>query len=281
MSYQHKPFDTQMLSAEQLWLLTSPHRFYFSPTFYNLENFDPHKPTLMVGNHTIYGVIDVPLLIAQLYKETGVLVRSLADHAHYKVPVWRSMLDQIGSVEGTRENCARLMENGEHVLVFPGGAREVSKRKGEQYQLTWKQRTGFCRMAIEHGYNILPFASVGPDDMYDILLDAEDIKRSPLGGLLNKAGLLKKDSILRGGDLIMPITRGIGLSVIPRPEPFYFSLGKEIDVSSYAGKENDQEALLKLREKVSFSIQDLIGDLMVKREHDHRPGLLRKIINKL
>ena len=42
-------------------------------------------------------------------------------------------------------------------------------------------------MAIQHGYNILPFAVVGPDDMYDIVLDAEDILQSPVGKLLKKA----------------------------------------------------------------------------------------------
>jgi hypothetical protein len=38
------------------------------------------------------------------------------------------------------------------VLVFPGGGREVTKRKGEAHKVIWKERTGFARMAIEHGY---------------------------------------------------------------------------------------------------------------------------------
>lgn len=144
MAYQHKPFETDLLSAEQLWRLTAPLRLYFSPRFYGLEKIDPAKPTLLVGNHTIYGVLDVPLLIAQIYRDKGLLIRTLADHAHYDIPGWRSMLDRVGGVEGTRENCSALMERRDHVMVFPGGAREVSKRKGEQYQLTWKRRTGFA-----------------------------------------------------------------------------------------------------------------------------------------
>jgi hypothetical protein len=35
------------------------------------------------------------------------------------------------------------------VLVYPGGGREVAKRKGEKYQLLWKERVGFARLAIE------------------------------------------------------------------------------------------------------------------------------------
>lgn len=281
MSYQHRPFSTSLVNSDQLWSLTKPLRFYFSPRFFGIDKIDQNKPTLLVGNHTIYGVLDVPLLIAQVYREKGVLIRTLADHAHYDIPGWRTMLDRVGGVEGTRENCSELMQRGEHVMVFPGGAREVSKRKGEQYQLTWKRRTGFCSMAIQHGYNIVPFAAVGPDDMFDIVLDADDIKNSLLGSLLKRTGLLDKNSVLRGGDIIMPLSRGLGLSMIPRPERFYFSIGDEIDVAQYHGRENDQDALFELRDQVAFSIQNLIAEMLTVRDQDHGTGMLRKFLNNL
>lgn len=278
MSYQHRPFDTELMTADQLWRFTAPLRFYFSPKFFGLDKIDPAKPTLLVGNHTIFGVMDVPLLIAEVFRTKGIRIRTLADHAHYDIPGWRAMLDRVGGVEGTRENCAELMQRGEHVMVFPGGAREVSKRKGEQYQLTWKRRTGFCSMAIAHGYNILPFATVGPDDMYDIVLDADDIIRSPVGKLMKKAGLLGKNGVLRGGDIIMPVARGLGPTSLPRPERFYFAIGDEIDVSPYAGRENDEDALFELRDQVAFSIQDLIGEMMTLREQDKDKSWVRKLL---
>lgn len=281
MSYQHRPFDTDLMTAEQMWRFTAPLRFYFSPRFFGLDKIDPTRPTLLVGNHTIFGVLDVPLLIAQVYREQGVLIRTLADHVHYDFPGWRNMLDRIGGVEGTRENCTELMQRGEHVMVFPGGAREVSKRKGEQYQLTWKRRTGFCAMAIANGYNILPFAAVGPDDAYDILLDADDIVQSPVGKLMKKAGLLNPKSFLRGGDILMPIPRGLGLTALPRPERFYFAIGDEIDVSAYHGRENDEDALFDLRDQVAFSIQDLIGEMLTLREHDKDKSWVRKLLTSL
>ena len=37
------------------------------------------------------------------------------------------------------------MERGEAILVFPGGGREVMKRKDEDYVLIWKERLGFVR----------------------------------------------------------------------------------------------------------------------------------------
>ncbi len=281
MGYQHQPFTTALISQTRMWRLTAPLRAYFRPRFYGLENFDPAKPTLMVGNHTLFGILDVPLLLARIYRDTGVLVRALADHQHYYVPLWRTLLDRTGAVEGTRENCSELMRRGEHVLVFPGGAREVAKRKGEQYQLTWKRRTGFCAMAIQHHYNILPFASVGPDDMYDILLDAEDILHSPVGKLLRRAGLLEKHGLLRGGDMLMPVPRGLGASIIPRPETFYFALGEPVTVAPFSGRHDDQDALFELRDQVAYAIQDLIGELLLLRETDVDKSWLRRLANQL
>jgi len=50
------------------------------------------------------------------------------------------------------------------VLVFPGGAPEVNKRRGEKYQLMWKERIGFARLAIQYSYPIVPFAAVGAEE---------------------------------------------------------------------------------------------------------------------
>jgi hypothetical protein len=36
-------------------------------------------------------------------------------------------------VRGTRDNVRALMHDQQTILVFPGGAREVNKRRGQQY----------------------------------------------------------------------------------------------------------------------------------------------------
>jgi hypothetical protein len=52
------------------------------------------------------------------------------------------------------------------VLLFPGGAREVCKRKGEEYKLLWKPTVDFVRMASFHNAIIVPFALLGADEAY-------------------------------------------------------------------------------------------------------------------
>jgi 1-acyl-sn-glycerol-3-phosphate acyltransferase len=65
---------------------------------------------LLAGKHTIYGVLDIPMLALEVYEETGRVVRGLGDHNHFAVPVWRDLLTRLGAVRGTRENCGRLFE---------------------------------------------------------------------------------------------------------------------------------------------------------------------------
>lgn len=278
--YEHQPFSFKPMSKVQFRRLTAPLRFYFDPVFEGLEKLDPTKPVLLVGNHTIYGVVDVPLLISEIYTQRNIVVRALADHAHYQIPVWRRMLDMTGGVEGTRENCAKLMERGEHVLVFPGGAREVAKRKDEKYKLVWKKRFGFVHMAVKYGYTIVPFAAVGPDDMVDVVWDANDIMKSPVGKLIAKTGAFKREGPLRGGDIIMPVSRGLGFTGIPRPEKFYFAIGDAIETAPYVGHEDDKDILEKIRNETADAIEQLISEQLIKRAQDKNTGLIRKILNK-
>ena len=48
-----------------------------------------------------------------------------------------------------------------------GQGRSTNTR--EKYQLIWKERLGFAKLAIEYGYPIIPFAAVGAGDAYDIV----------------------------------------------------------------------------------------------------------------
>ncbi len=260
------------VSAETLWRLAAPLRAYHRPVFFGLENIDPRRPSLLVGNHTIFGILDIPHLGTAIYRERGVLVRSLGDRVHFQIPGWGDLLKRVGAVVGTRENCARLMDAGAHVLVFPGGGREVAKRRGEAYKLIWKERTGFARMAIQHGYPITPFASVGPEECFDIVVDANDVLQSPLGKFLERTGITQK--FLRGGEAIFPMARGLGFTMIPRPERFYFWVGEPIDTGRFAGGHEDPEVLFTLREEVRQAVETGIEKLKATRAQDPERTLL-------
>jgi 1-acyl-sn-glycerol-3-phosphate acyltransferase len=237
--------------------LLEPWRRLTSPRFVGLERIPRReRPLLFVGNHTILGVLDAPLFIAEVRRRAGLALRALGDHVHFRIPLWRELLSRMGVVDGTRESCRRLMRAGEALLVFPGGAREVAKRRGEKYRLIWKQRLGFARMALEQGCTIVPFAAVGAEDALDIVLDADDLMASPLGPILRKLRVRP--------DVVMPIVKGVGPTPLPRPERLYFHIGEPIAVARGGG---DEEARA-LRDRVKRAVEAGIDALLALRAND-------------
>ncbi len=241
------------------------------PVFQGLERIPEQGPWLFVGNHTIYGVLDSPLLWLELYREKDLFLRFLGDHVHFELPLWRDLLTRYGVVRGTRENCARLLKAGEPVAVFPGGGREVAKRRGEKYKLIWKQRLGFARMAIQYGCQVVPFAAVGAEEALDILVDADQILASPLGPALRHLGVR--------ADVLLPIVRGLGPTPLPRPERLYFQFGAAIDARAWAGRHEQTEACEQLRDTVRTAVQAGIESLFELRAQDPRRSLAARLVD--
>lgn len=266
----HHPTRAEIEAAKTV---LAPWEWLAAPRFDAIENVPTDRPFVLAGNHTLMGILDAPLLVFGLHQRRGILVRALGDHLHFRVPVWRDMLARFGVVDGTVENVHALMRARESVLVFPGGSREVFKNKGEQYTLIWGNRSGFARLAIEHGYPIVPFAAVGADDMWDILLDSHELLDSPIGSLIRR--------VSPRADTVPPIIRGLGPTLLPRPERFYFRFGKAVETAELAGRHGDEATCFAVREQVRRAIEDDLAALLVDREHDPDRALLPRLINRL
>ena len=276
--------DFEPVPMDELLRIATPLRRLLSPVAIGIEHVPREGAVLLTGNHTVYGVLDIPLLGLELYEKTGRLVRGLGDHVHFDLPLWRDLVHRFGGVRGTRENCAQLFERGEAVLLFPGGGREVMKHKNEKYKLIWKERIGFARLAIQYGVPIVPFASVGVEDMFEIVADAEDILRSPVGDVLRALGVTKQ-AWFRQGEVLPPLTRGAGPAGLPRLERQYFLFGPPIDTKRFRGRHEDRDACLALRREVQTAVETQIGDLREVQAADPErypiQRLLRRIASRL
>lgn len=253
-------------SIEQLVALLEPLSRIIQPKLYGAENV-PSNGSLLVGNHTIYGFLDLPFMMAEIFKRRRLAIRGLGEHAHYAVPVWRDLLAVGGMVRGTRDNVRALMRARETILVFPGGSREVNKGRGEQYQLLWRERIGFARLAIERDYPIVPFAAVGADDMLDVVID----RRTPVYGQL--ARLYEK---LMGFPM-PPVVRGVGLTPVPRPERLYFWFGEPIAPAGFRAGRDDTAAARALRDEVRQAILGGIQFLRDERDRDPNRSLVKRL----
>ena len=83
-----------------------------------------------------------------------------------------------GEPAGAKTLIAAL-KRGAKALVFPGGAREVFKRKGEAYTLRWpSDSSALVRIAAKFNATIIPFAGVGGDEFFGneaYALDTDDL----------------------------------------------------------------------------------------------------------
>jgi 1-acyl-sn-glycerol-3-phosphate acyltransferase len=253
---------------DRLVALLEPLARITQPKVYGLERV-PADGSLLVGNHTIYGFLDLPFMMAEVWKRRRLTIRGLGEHAHYAVPLWRDMLATVGMVRGTRDNVRALMRERQTVLVFPGGAREVNKRRGEQYQLMWKERLGFARLAIEHGYPIVPFAAVGAEEMLDVLVDHGTPGYGQLLRLYENVTRLPAP----------PFVRGVGVTPVPRPERLYFWFGEPIDTTRFAGRHDDDAAARALRDEVKSAVEGGIAFLRDERARDPHRRLVRRLLS--
>ncbi|MEI2702219.1 MAG: 1-acyl-sn-glycerol-3-phosphate acyltransferase [Baekduia sp.] len=248
---------------DRLATVVAPLSRVVSPRLFGVERI-PDRGAMLVGNHTLYGLIDVPFMMAELWKQRGIAARGIGEHAHYAFPVWRDLLTLSGMVRGTRENVRELMRQGEHILVFPGGSGEVFKDRDQRYQLIWKERVGFARLAIESGYPIVPFAAVGIEDALHVVAD----RTTP--GLAQVSALMERLVGLH----LPPIPVGIGPTPLPRPERLYFWFGDPIDTTRFDG---DVGAAHVLRDEVRTEVESGIRVLRIERERDDGHRLAARI----
>ncbi|MFN8159813.1 MAG: lysophospholipid acyltransferase family protein [Solirubrobacterales bacterium] len=252
--------------------LLSPWRALTDPRIDGFENLPATGGYLLVGNHTTLGVLDVPFLVLGIFERTGVMVRSLGEHQHFRVPLWRDLLTAFGAVDGSRENARRMMRNGEPILVFPGGGREVARRRGDYYPLVWRERIGFARLALEAGYPIAPFSMIGVDDMWDVVADADDPLLAPARALARRVGV--------NPEMLFPLVRGIGPTPIPRPQRIYGRISAPIEASEYGSDWSDEEGAKRLRDAVREEVARGIEELLAERAEDPARHLGPRLIGE-
>jgi len=198
------------------------------PYVRGLANLPADGRFLLVGNHTLFSMAEVVLIPYFVRIAIGTRVRPLADRQFARMTgTQAALVAAYGAVIGTPAAARRLMDEGESVLVFPGGAREISKYRGEEYTLNWENRDGFARIAIEKEYPIVTVALVGGDDVYTSMVRRD----STLGRFGRWAG----QRLTGRSDITMSPVRGVGLTLIPKPQRMYLAFGQPIDTRRSPG----------------------------------------------
>jgi 1-acyl-sn-glycerol-3-phosphate acyltransferase len=142
------------------------------------------------------------------YDHFGPLRRfhQLAHDLVFKLPGARASLSRYGTVPASPESMASALERDAALLVYPGGDHETYRPSWESAKIDFAGRTGFARLAIEHGVPIVPVVAIGGQETALFLGQGRKISK-----------LLRLDSLFRLKVFPAQIAPPFGLTVLDMP----------------------------------------------------------------
>ncbi len=232
----------------------------YQPYVDGLEHLPADGRFLLVGNHTQFSASEILLIPHAVRRTIGKRVRPLADrrmaNRNGGTP---DLLTAFGAVIGTPEGARELMRANETILVFPGGGREIAKFKGEEYTLRWENRAGFARLAVEHDYPIIPVGLVGGDDVYRSVTTRD--------GLWGRLSQRFSERATGRSDMALPLARGVGPTVIPRPQRMYLRFAPPIGTTRPRNISTDTW-VASIKDRVHDELDATLADLLRIRQTD-------------
>ena len=235
-------------------------KVYFRAEVRGLSNIPEEGPILLVGNHSGGTLIADTFVFAQaFYDHFGPLRRfhQLAHDLVFRLPGGRATVSRYGTVPASPENMKRALERDAALLVDPGGDHETYRPTWESAKIDFAGRTGFVRLAIEHGCPIVPVVAIGGQETALFLGQGRDLAR-----------LLGLDRLLRVKVFPAQVAPPFGLTImdlpgrVPLPAKIVVRVLPKIDLAKRLGKNADPDDAYEL---VTGKMQDALSDLAEDR----------------
>lgn len=250
-----------------------------------LSNIPTDRPIMLVGYHMLLGM-EVGCMVSELLREKNILVRGLGhpsllsgqyEDDQQPDPSHGDLFRLFGAVPSYGRNMYKLLKHGYSTLLYPGGTREALHRKGEDYKLFWPENPEFVQMAARHGVTIIPFGAVGADDMLNLALDLNDLRKYPaLLEILSPRGLPELRQNLSGEiadqqfHLPVVLPKGIGR--------FYFLFQKPIVTAGREEELRDRKKVGELYRHVKGEVETALQYLQEKRKRDPFRHLMTRVL---
>lgn len=139
---------------------------YFEVEVEGYENVPPSGRCLVIANHSGQLPIDAILLGYALVKNPVAprACKGMYERFIPSLPFFSIWFSQMGGAIGDIENCIKMLNNEEAVIVFPEGAKGISKPWSKRYQLQ-KFGNGFMHMAKKTNSPIIPVGIAGCEEI--------------------------------------------------------------------------------------------------------------------
>jgi 1-acyl-sn-glycerol-3-phosphate acyltransferase len=236
--YGYDPFGFNREEAKITMLVVRHlYRNYFRTKVIGIENV-PAGRVMLVSNHAGQLPWDgMNIGAAMLFDaEPPRLIRSMVDRFVPGMPFISYLMQRWGQIIGTPDNCRRLLEDEEAIVVFPEGTKGISKPYTKRYQLQ-EFGFGFMRLALATRTPILPVAVVGSEEQ------APAFNFKPLARMLGLPSFP-----------LMPIFPFV--PVLPLPSRYYIHFGEP---QCFVGHpDDDDEQIEQLVKRVRLSIESML-----------------------
>ncbi|RQO85629.2 hypothetical protein POPTR_001G323800v4 [Populus trichocarpa] len=252
-----------------------------------LAGIPSEGPVLFVGYHMLMGFELAPM-VSNFLLERNIFLRGLAHPVLFIRTKKERLLPPLsqfdtframGAVPVSGTNLYKLLASKAHVLLYPGGGREASHRKGEQYKLFWPEQSEFVRMAARFGAKIVPFGVVGEDDFGEVVFDYDDQMRIPflrdyIEAVTDELGVRVRTE--EDGEVGNQNMHRLG--ILPKfPGRFYYYFGKPIETEGRRHELRDREQAHELYLQIKSEVEKCIGFLKEKRETDPYRNMLARL----
>lgn len=140
-------------------------KWYYSAEVKGLENI-PNSPCLLVGNHNAIAVVNPEIWIfGSHYLQHHHQLKVLGHDLVLKIPGIAFLAKKyLHYIPNNFESSKNALQEGAHLLVYPGGGWESSRPSEQRDQIDFKNRTGFIQLAKESHVPIIPIVSTGAHD---------------------------------------------------------------------------------------------------------------------
>lgn len=172
------PFGFDPESARYaLALAAILHRRYFRTIVHDIARM-PKGRVLVVANHSGQVPVDGLIIGTSLMLDADPprFPRSMVEKWTAELPFVSVLFPRLGQVVGAPENARRLLQQEQALVVFPEGARGISKTFDKRYQLV-DFGLGFMRLALETKTPIVPVAVVGAEEQYVSVADLKGVAK--------------------------------------------------------------------------------------------------------
>ncbi|XP_066590987.1 DGAT1/2-independent enzyme synthesizing storage lipids [Prorops nasuta] len=120
-----------------------------------LENIPKDQAALFIYYHGAIP-IDLYYFISKVFLFNSKLIHTVADRFLFNAPGWSIISDVLKVIPGTIQTCSTILKEGNMLAISPGGVYEA-QFGDSYYQLMWKKRLGFAKVALDAKVCIIPF----------------------------------------------------------------------------------------------------------------------------